>query len=1126
MSSEEEKVDIQDNIIPYESVSNNTNYNINFDSNLILNNNENDTDNNANDNENIKINYLKENFISNSSAKNLKCLNEDLNVETIKINSNKKISEKTINKVFKEINITNKINQTENKNRIKENTNSKLIIINKEDLYNAFIFFHQLYSKYKTDNENNVEYIKNKLFEFVSMKKNNFFSETIECNDNDDENDNEKIFDVQNYMPVYCKSDKDLNVNNNNDNKNNNNLVKNYSFSFSLNDKNKIINNYLDTFLNGPKDTIKSNSQIFNEYLLIDKKIKDKTISHENSKSFHHNYSFDLKHKDKNESSINSIPDKDKDKEKDKYFDIENNNKYNYENYNSYEKEIEHKSPFNDKGYRLFGNNLRKYSTEEYLLVDPITQKNKKLNLESNDNQNEDNNNNINNNLYNKNSSSIKEKILISPSKKDSNKNESFNNENNKCLEYQQSANNIHEIKVNKNKSLNYKEQIINEKIKELNEEIKKFKEETNRVTLLKEEYEKMQNKLLKDIKELNVKKQLSQKNYKGTPQSEVKLIMSITQHNQALILNNNKKKETIKLLRERIYELENIIKAKNNYEHTNQKNIFKKINNYDKNYFASERVNIFTKKGNNNIKKKNNESYLLKRARINLKKKVESHSSEKVKRNKNNNYNSEIINQTMNNNTNNNLTKLYYDNKNIIITNNNKKIMNVSYNHQNIKNNTLNSKLQNYNNINNNYKKIVYNANSNKNFSKKNHLNNNNNNITGINNRNNSINSGVLNNANKIKIDNPVIHTNLYIYEKLINKEREKEKNYKKINININSERDVGTHKKIIKELKTEIQEKNKYEKEKKPNINSHLFENKNNFKKYQKSQGKNIILNRLDLKTDIYKNKSNINILSSYKVKPKNLSINKKNIFSIRQLTRNTTNLTKNNKSREKIKNNLKEINNSLDVKNIKKDINKNMDLYEENENENDINRYDFVIPEIYKKNNDSEIINTVEQDGKIINIYDNNKKEIIFKSGVRKEIFMDGYQLVYFPNGDMKQKFIGKDEKVIYYYSETNTVQTTFKNGLNIFKFSNGQIEKHCPDGSKFIIYTNGIKRKISKSGREEVFMPDEYNKGNNQKDDENKLKKANTNENNKNIIDKKNDNNDDNNLLLSFLDIEKE
>ena len=656
-----------------------------------------------------------------------------------------------------------------------------------------------------------------------------------------------------------------------------------------------------------------------------------------------------------------------------------------------------------------------------------------------------------------------------------------------------------------------------------MNEEIKKFKEETNKVTLLKEEYEKLQEKLNKDIKEFNLKKQISQKNNKGAPQSELKLIMSITQHNQALIFNNNKKKETIKLLKERIYELENIIKAKNNYEHANPKNIFKKINNYDKHYINPENINIFTKK--RNIKKKNNESsYILKRARINIKKKVDSNSSEKLKGNKN----SEIINQTMNNNTN-NINKIIFENKYMSKQINNKKLMNVSYNQSNNKNSILNSKISNYNNFNNNngYKKYCNNACSNKIFPKKNNLNNQTNN-TSNNNRNNSINSTVLNNANKLKLENPVIHTNLYIYEKLINKEREKEKNYKKINININSERDLGYNKRVIKELKTEIQEKNKNEKDKKYN----------NIKKYQKSQGKNLIINRLDIKADILKNKSNINIFNSYKIKPKNNSINKKNVTSIRPLIRNTTNFTKNDKSRENIKNNLKEVNNSLDNKVIKKDINANSNKKEiDFDEENNINGYDFVIPEIYRKNNDAELINSVEQDGKKINIYDNHKKEIIFKSGVRKEIFMDGHQLVHFPNGDMKQKFVGKEEKVIYYYNETNTVQTTYKNGLNIFKFSNGQIEKHYPDGSKFIIYTNGIKRKISKSGREEVFMPNDEKKGIN-KDYNINLNTNKENENNNNLkeneinivpkksfnISSRKDNEEESNLLLSFLDIE--
>ena len=65
-------------------------------------------------------------------------------------------------------------------------------------------------------------------------------------------------------------------------------------------------------------------------------------------------------------------------------------------------------------------------------------------------------------------------------------------------------------------------------------------------------------------------------------------------------------------------------------------------------------------------------------------------------------------------------------------------------------------------------------------------------------------------------------------------------------------------------------------------------------------------------------------------------------------------------------------------------------------------------------------------------------------------------------------------------MYFYKETNTVETTFKNGLNIFKFNNGQIEKHYPDGSKYIIYSNGLRRKISNNGTEEIFNSKELDK----------------------------------------------
>lgn len=1149
---EEEKVESSQKIIPYESYSTNINID-NLENNVqsIINPNNELNSSTIKTESNIGKNSFKRSFDGNLNNKK----EEDINKSKQNANlcSNKILNNQNINnKIFKTINITNKSNKVPKKNILirEQNLNLKLVTLNKDELYNAFIFFQSLISRDENDNLNNVDYIKNKLFEFTSTKKHNFFSETIEFNDNFEENEN--ISDIQNYMPIYYKSDRDPIINNANE-ENNTNLIKSYSFCYSSNIKNKIFSyNARNSLSRNMKNTIKSNSQIFNEYLLIDGKMKDKTLSPEKSKSFHHNYSFDIRNKEKNELSFNSI--QEKDKTKDKCIEIENTDILKYYNnyninctcdFNSYRKELEHTSPFDSRLYkeRIFGKNFKKYTIEEDSALESCSQKIKKLKRFDSANSTTKRQNNCIDiegskiKKYLSKNNLINEKIIISPTKSNIIKNINSENKKNKFnLESKQPENVIHEIKVNKKKSLNNKEQLIGEKIKELNAEIKKFKEERNKVTLLKEEYEKLQTKLLKDIKDFNIKKNIYQKSnkgeldkFKGVSQTETKLIMSITQHNQSLIVSNNKKKEIIKLLKSRIYELENIIKVKNNDE--NHKKIFKKIYELNKN-FESEHVNIFTKK-NKNIKKKNDESYLLKRARFNLKKNLESNSSEKIKRNKLNN---ETINQTINNN---NINR-YFDNninKNMFKLNNNKKIMNISYNQQNIKNNILNSRLVNNNNSNNNFKKYYNNFNSNQNLIKKSYLNNNIN-STSINNRNNSINATLLSNQ---KNENEVYHTNLYIYEKLINKQREKDKNNKKINININSERDLYTKKKSVKELKIDLLEKNrnKFDKGKKLNLNFNISDTKNSIKKYQKSQGKNLITNRLESKNDASKKKTNLNILNSSKAKPKNYSNNKKSSNGIRSLTRNTTTIAEIDKSKD-----LKEVNNSLDNQEINKTVktsinnkclNNNDNIGEgtnfNDEGENDKLGYDFVIPEKYKNYN-GEITNTIDNDGKIINIYSDNKKEIIFKSGVRKEIYTDGYQLIHFPNGDMKQKFVGKGEKIVYYYKDTNTVQTTFKSGLNVFKFSNGQIEKHYPDGARFIIYANGIKRKMSKNGKEEMIIPEEQNKVKNEENNkenesnnDNLLNDSKTND-KKEDINNENNINDKNSLLLSFIDIEED
>ena len=115
-----------------------------------------------------------------------------------------------------------------------------------------------------------------------------------------------------------------------------------------------------------------------------------------------------------------------------------------------------------------------------------------------------------------------------------------------------------------------------------------------------------------------------------------------------------------------------------------------------------------------------------------------------------------------------------------------------------------------------------------------------------------------------------------------------------------------------------------------------------------------------------------------------------------------------------------------------------------------------YDFIIPEKYVQDNYT-LISKEKIEDKEICLYTKNKKEIIFPSGLKKEIFDDGFQLIYFNNGDIKQSY--KDGKKIYFYKDSNTVQTTYSNGINVFKFNNGQIEKHFPNGIKKIFFNNG-------------------------------------------------------------------
>ena len=84
-------------------------------------------------------------------------------------------------------------------------------------------------------------------------------------------------------------------------------------------------------------------------------------------------------------------------------------------------------------------------------------------------------------------------------------------------------------------------------------------------------------------------------------------------------------------------------------------------------------------------------------------------------------------------------------------------------------------------------------------------------------------------------------------------------------------------------------------------------------------------------------------------------------------------------------------------------------------------------------------------------------------------------DGTIEVRFMNGDIKRTF--PDRKiVIYFYKEAKTKHTTFEDGLEVYEFPNGQVEKHSTDGRKEICFPDGTRKVIHPNGIQESLFPD--------------------------------------------------
>ena len=189
-------------------------------------------------------------------------------------------------------------------------------------------------------------------------------------------------------------------------------------------------------------------------------------------------------------------------------------------------------------------------------------------------------------------------------------------------------------------------------------------------------------------------------------------------------------------------------------------------------------------------------------------------------------------------------------------------------------------------------------------------------------------------------------------------------------------------------------------------------LIDKKNNLEKQIKEKDKNFNskLNKLNGELLLIKKKNDE--LKTYIKSFGNMHIlNNIENSTTEEIKKLNKQITKNNNKKTNIENNI--INDDEISINLPKTI-KPTEIH--------INELDLTYPEKYKENKEYTPIVTKQQfdkDGKIIRLFDTGKKEILFTNGTKKQIYPDGYTLVNYQNGDIKQ--IIPNYKETYFYNK---------------------------------------------------------------------------------------------------------
>ena len=116
-----------------------------------------------------------------------------------------------------------------------------------------------------------------------------------------------------------------------------------------------------------------------------------------------------------------------------------------------------------------------------------------------------------------------------------------------------------------------------------------------------------------------------------------------------------------------------------------------------------------------------------------------------------------------------------------------------------------------------------------------------------------------------------------------------------------------------------------------------------------------------------------------------------------------------------------------------------------------------YKFEIPAKYQMTYYVRCLRQKEVKGIIIKFYENSVIDVIYRNYIQR-IFPDGYEIWFYPNGDIKQCFPNK--RLFFYYNKNKSCEFRYLDeGYIVNKFPNGQYEKHYFDNSKNVRFTDG-------------------------------------------------------------------